>query len=116
MNELTNQMLFELNPTGYFNDVPKDRIIEALGILVPWAMRDPDEPVREVFDKMYSFGLFEMTGGEIDDKGVYRYPEDPDLHPLAVLKRMNGETVYFYQYAMVGVVQPNGDTFVTRMD
>lgn len=71
---------------------------------------------QEALTRAYPFPTYEMDG-EITDDGTYLYPEDPPLRPLATMRRSDeGETIYFYPHAMVGVVKANGDQWVTRMD
>ena len=74
------------------------------------------------------------SGARILMDGRYTYPGDPPQVPAArALIAHTGEYLYFYPHAMVGIVQPQGDTldeeyfdgeggilpahtFLTRMD
>ena len=98
--------------------VTVDRILQELGILLNWVTtRHKDETMRQALKRNYSAvsGMYPMTGGEINEEGIYKYPEDPDLVPL--IKCIDGEeTVYMYSYGIVAVVHEGKETFVTRMD
>lgn len=57
-----------------------------------------------------------MTGGEILSNGDYEYPQDPILKPYAKLTLDTNEHVYLYPYDILGVVAPNGEQKVMRVD
>lgn len=46
---------------------------------------------------------------------VLSYPDDPQFHPLATTK-VRDETLYFYNHAILAIVQPDGSFAVTRVD
>jgi len=107
-------LAFEFNPTGHFND-DQSYLMEMIGILPHWlAVGDKSLPAKEIFDAAYDFGLFSITGGKIDDNGIFSYPEDPPLYPIAKVIR-GKEIIYFYESAIVAIVSKD-ETFVTRMD
>lgn len=89
-----------------------------LGILPYWVARvaDGDNLIKGL-EEQYGFGsLYSMEGGHITIDGVYKYPEDPDLYPVALIERRD-EIVYFYKYGIIAIVYNDGrKTFVTRMD
>lgn len=91
-------------------------LFEMCGYLPQWALNPNmyDMPVKDVFNKMYPFGLFEINGATIGDNGKMSYPGDPDLYPFVEIDRFN-EKVYIYQSAIVAIVSDK-TTFVTRMD
>lgn len=100
-------------------DQKKYRGVEVLG-LIPSFINDSDvvgKGFREALGEQYGFGLYETTGGSISDEGVYSYPEDPDLQPLALYESPT-EKCYQYDYAIIAIVSKDGSTptFVTRMD
>jgi len=107
-----------IDPLDKFEDLYNDeQIYNLLGTLPYWTINPDylDKPLKEALDSQYGFGLFEATGQTITKDGIYQYPEDPDLYPLIKIVR-HDETFYQYQYAMVAIVQKDGNTFVTRMD
>lgn len=111
----------QLDPTRHYEDVDPTKLIQAMGVLPSWvtsafAHGKKDVPgFVEHVGELYGFGdLMKFEGGELDDKGVYRYPEDPPQHPIAVIK--NEEvTVWFYLHAMVAFVDAD-QKYMTRMD
>lgn len=107
----------ETDPCKHFQGVREEAILNAIGVLLPWAVNTHfyDSSAKEAFDKQYSFGLFPM-GGKIRDNGVFEYPGDPDMYPLVKLDRFGRETIFFYQHAIVAIKQTDGTTFITRMD
>ena len=61
----------------------------------------------------YGFGGSPMTGGTVADNGVYTYPEDPPLYPIA---KMEGgpAVVWVYDYGICAIVEDH--TTVYRFD
>ena len=54
--------------------------------------------------------------GEIDDEGVYHYPDDPPMPPFMTWETEAG-TVYFYPYSIMGIPTLGGKNYkVVRMD
>lgn len=108
---------YEVDPNNKFPHLSRHDMYSTLGYLPGWVMNSEffDKPLKEALDEQYCCGLFEMTGGVIDSNGVFRYPEDPELHPLIKIIR-GKETFYQYQSAIVAIVQEDGSTFMTRMD
>lgn len=108
----------ELDPTGHYGEhnVNPEYLVPMLGLLPQFlAESDPADDAREAFDKAYGFGLYEMTGGNVDkNSGIFTYPEDPDMYPIAECIR-GDEIIYFYESAIVAIVSKTS-TFVTRMD
>jgi len=108
---------FDIDPLGKFPASPNS-IMEATGILTYWLEQGIDlgESARDALVNRYHFYTGPMTGGEIDKTGLYIYQDDPKMAPL-VRADLPTETVYFYQYGIVGIVnKATGDQFVTRMD
>jgi hypothetical protein len=46
---------------------------------------------------------------------ILQYPGDPPFRPLAMTK-IREETVYFYNSALLAIVQPDGKFAITRVD
>ena len=113
----SNPMIAIIDPTEHYENVPPERLIEAIGILPHWVDNNDPRSAKEQFQQKYQFGCCEMPGGTVDENGVYNYPEDPPLYPFYSLERDN-EMIYFYNYAMVAVVLKDEarTTYVTRMD
>lgn len=109
-------MKFELDPTGTWAEkgVPDERLMDAIGVLPIWAMEAAVTKAEpwEYLDNRYLHGggLHEFKGGELTPEGLYKYPEDPPMWPVA--KMVWGDNVlYFYQHAMVAI-----NNRMTRMD
>jgi len=107
------------DPLCKYTHIPHIQLEEMMGTLPYW-LNNPEYailPAKEAFDEQYPFGLFEMEGGEILDDGTFKYPEDPDLHPVATILR-GTEVIHIYPYAIVAILDlnANNDTFITRMD
>ena len=107
---------YEIDPYQKFTNVDEDTILNALGFIPSWAANPEfiNQPLKEALDTQYGFGLYEITGGTIED-GIFKYPGDPDLYPLFKLYRGN-EILYQYEHAIVAIIQEDSSAFVTRMD
>lgn len=96
-----------------------ESIHQETGIIVHWCTtREPNHTLKETLDLNYQFGMDPMTGGTILSNGIHKYPSDPDLYPLVSIT-YEEETVYVYEYGIVGIVtetEEGRETFVTRMD
>lgn len=76
--------------------------------------------VAEQLRENYAHGGGYMPFGgdkwKLDPKThVLTYPEDDPFEPLAMTK-IRDETLYFYNYAILAIVQPDGSFVVTRVD
>jgi|TARA_R100001463_G_scaffold134796_1_gene197345 hypothetical protein len=93
-------------------------IAELLGFIAEESEEEEESLVDFMRDK-YGWGLFEMKGGSVSDSGVYKYPEDPDLHWIAKVDTSKDDSKveysYIYPYAIVALSTEDG-YFVTRMD
>jgi len=87
--------------------------------LIPDMLRTADpRPAREQFDAAYAHGggWLPFRGFKFNAKNQsITYPGDPSLLPLARGK-LRDETILIYPHAWVGILQPNGDFEVARMD
>ena len=105
-----------IDPLRRFTQVSPDRIIESLGILPYWIDPNDERTFKEQLEERYAIPLMGLKGVTIDSTGVYHYPEDPPSYPVAMYAGPK-ETVYFYRYAFVGIVNNETKTsFLTRMD
>ena len=93
---------------------------EVLG-LVPQIIANAVSASKELNDfmpnieKFYGFPTYEMQG-TVDSDGVYHYPGDPDLQPLAKFIIPSLDLVgYQYDYGIVAFVSKDYTT-VIRMD
>ena len=111
-----NDMQITIDPTGYFIGAIAGRIIETIGVLPFWLSEglEEGETAEHALLSRYEYANGAMTGGTIDKEGVYTYPSDPDLYPLAKVVTETG-TIYFYEYAMVSIVTDDKTT-TYRMD
>ena len=107
-----------IDPNSKYTKVDQPILAEACGILPLWALNHDylDLPLREAFSKQYLAGcIIPFKGMTVDPDGTAHYPGDPPYDPI--LKIVRGEeTCYIYQYAIVGIVQPDGSSYFTRMD
>ncbi len=107
-----------IDPTKSFSNISNDYILESLGLLPSFAANEQfkDIPLKEALHAAYGFGLFEMHGGIVSEEGIYKYPEDPELIPLAKIER-DDEYFYQYKYGIVAIKSRDSDKyFVTRLD
>jgi hypothetical protein len=109
---ICNGIAWKLDPNNFYQGMKSVEIVDHLGLIPHFVHReDTRHPVEQLTER-YGFGpLTHMSGGILTEDGVYRYPEDPDLYPLAEA-RVNQETVRVYPYGIVAV----GPAFITRMD
>ena len=103
-----------IDPCNAF-DAPAELLIEASGILLPWACDavQTDDPIKFMQDAYGFGGLHPMTGGTVAEDGTYSYPEDPDLKPIAAVYTNGEPSIFIYEYAIVHFV---AEKFTTRMD
>lgn len=117
--DLTEALYLMIDPNQQFQDIETNRLLAAMGILPSWAaskVTGDFKTFKQALAANYPFGGVDMVGGEIASDGAYSYPEDPTLHPLASITH-GGETVYFYEYSMVGTRNnETGEQWLTRMD
>jgi hypothetical protein len=77
---------------------------------------DP-RPAREQFHTSYAHGggWQPMPGFTMSHDFVLRYPEDPPLSPIAMM-RLHEERIFIYECSIVAIVQPDWSFEVARMD
>lgn len=112
------QITIEIDPNEVHVDkgASYQKLAMACGVLPLWALASmaTGNSMKVQACESYQFPITEMTGGVVDEYGIYNYPEDPPLVPY--MKIVNGdETAYFYAHAMVAFVDKEG-TYMTRMD
>lgn len=113
-----------LDPNDKFPEAPEANLIEACGLLLPWAyeyftLLTITPTLKAHMQNRYGFGeLLPMKMTYHPDNHL-SYPGDPDLHPLISI--VQAEPTIFplechiYQYAIVAFIE-GGSTFITRMD
>jgi len=62
--------------------------------------------IADKMDELYGCGGFAQypLKGELGDFGVYSYPDDPDLHPLARFSFQGRFFLYVYEYGICAIV------------
>jgi hypothetical protein len=90
---------------------------EALGLLPYMLNADDPRPAREQFDASYGHGggWQPMEGFKLLADGRIKYPGDPALKPIAMI-RLRDETIFFYDCAWVAIHQKDGSFEIARMD
>jgi|SRR5687767_1874483 len=78
---------------------------------------DPDSAVVQI-NKNYQHGggWLSIPGFEMKHGYRLKYPGDPELLPLAVTTLHDKEKIFFYDSAIVCVVQEDGSWDVSRID
>lgn len=112
-----NDILLQIDPTDHFSNVHEDAILNACGILVPWAILG-DKSMEENLVDSYQFFMGWRSDPEltIDGTGKYMYEGDPDLYPMVSLFK-GTETVHIYRNSIVAVRADDTQPFKsTRMD
>ena len=100
------------------------QLVEWCGFLPHWVVefnilgRAGDDSLIDWMNDRYGFGdqRNRAMDGTIDDKGTYRYPNDPDLEFIARIETRLGYC-YIYPYGIIAI--PDGKDkphLVTRMD
>jgi len=91
---------------------------EALGFLPSFLNESDPRPAKEQIHSNYQHGggWRPFKGFEFNPKTFsLKYPGDPTFRPLARMQLRN-ETILFYDYAWVGIMQKDGSFEVARID
>lgn len=116
---------FEVDPTGSFEGIKKDKLLASTGLL-PYFAREvtlsAPESVQEAFDLLMEcygmgYGQDGSGWGTVDSEGMYisESEEDEPLAPLVEFKLTDDISWYVYQYAITGVTDGE-TTLMARMD
>jgi len=97
-----NDISWVIDPNDKFRHENPNYLLQCLGIIPNFITNDTEDVIKEALLR-YQFGGPEMKGGDVDKNGVYSYPGDPLLHPLASCMA-GGKYIYVYQYAIVSFV------------
>lgn len=108
-----------IDPNDYYTDSNHHNIVSHCGVIINWAI-NPNY-VKSSFKTavldQYLYGSDFCMGGDIDHDGVYRYPEDPPMHPLLKITR-NDDVLYFYQHDIIAMSDKSQKSgfYITRVD
>jgi hypothetical protein len=88
-----------------------------LGFIPSMLSASDPRPAREQLNAAYGHGggWDPFVGFEMNPDGSLHYPGDPPVLALAEAK-LRDETIRFYEYEWVAVIQPDGSFEVCRMD
>ena len=90
---------------------------DMLGLIPHFLDAGDARPAHEQLDANYQHGggWRPMPGFKLGHQMTLRYPGDPALQPLAVM-RLRQEEIYMYPHGFVAIVQPDGSFEAARMD
>ncbi len=89
--------------------------LDMLGYIPSFLNEDDPRPAREQFNTSYCGGWNAFPGFKMLPNGNLFYPGDPPTELLAEAQFRN-ETIRFYNYAWVAVIQSDGSYEICRMD
>lgn len=97
-----------------------DVLPRALGYIPQIIRTDDMRPSSEQIHERYAHGggwsPWERGKWTMDDDGTMHYPQDDPMEPLAILVHPNGETVRFYDCAIISITNADGTFDVARLD
>jgi hypothetical protein len=104
-----------VDPTKEFKGISPSNLLDYCTPII--AMLDREgESLREGIENNYHFFSGWQEGGfEVDEDGTYRFPEDRPLKPMVLVEKF-GEVAYIYEYAIVVIVDKDGNKMYTRVD
>lgn len=112
-----------VDPNGHYKsfNVPNERLIAACGVIPEWIMEGyllgETDMYQAIYDR-YGFPMCDMTGGAVNnsDEGIYKYPGDPELHPI-VRWESDTQVAFMYEHAIMSFVDKATQVVrVTRVD
>lgn len=88
-----------------------------VGFIPTFLDLDDPRPAREQFQERYDYGGWRPQSGFTNRDGtpVLRYPGDPPLEPIAVM-RLREEMIFVYLHGYVSIFQEDGSFEACRMD
>jgi len=117
--EITGLTFDPLSKFGGKN-VKNPRLKEACGILPHLAIAGFGPLAQNLEDNYNFFTEWRVGKATVSEVGVYRYPEDPDMYPLAQIDAVTAEgqkeTIFIYDYGMVAHMLDGVFQGSTRMD
>jgi hypothetical protein len=110
-----NGVAWKLDPLNHYERQSPVDIAMSMGLIPEFLHAHDERAVLAQLEQNYGFGpLHAITGGTVDETGVYRYPEDPPLYPIAETQ-LKGTKVRMYPYAIMHISSADTE-IVTRMD
>jgi hypothetical protein len=92
---------------------PVSYLSSAYAVLDQWISNEDSRSYRDQIESHYG-ALYEISGGDVSEEGVFTFEHDPPLEPLITYSR-NEEKMYVYRYAIVAFISEK-ETFVSRID
>ena len=115
-------MEIEFDPADHY-EKPAKYLLEACGFITYFfdAIKEDIIPhetsaegVMTLMMEEYGFPTDIRMEGTLEENGVYKYPEDPDLYPYVCMST-KGVDVFIYPYGIVAI-QTETDTSIPRME
>ncbi len=106
-----DDIVWQLDPNKRFQKVNPERLAESLGLIPDFITEDTDDVIQTALDR-YGFHLGGDMGGTILDDGTYKYPGDPELHPLSRCEA-GGKVIFVYDYGIISFVDAETKEAVT---
>lgn len=109
---------FVIDPLDRFKSVPNHLLLETCGIIPGWIDRFSSIPYK----RQIELGRGMPTNWRdvnINSEGVYLSKDDPALYPIMRSEHRgfeSDETLYIYEYGLVGIVDADGNARMTRCD
>lgn len=96
-----NGIYWIVDPTSHFEGAPLDYLSGLIGIIPTFIFDDPN--VVDMAVDHYGMPSTPISGGTFADNGVYSYPEDPDLFPVAACIA-GGKKIFIYRYGLIAFI------------
>jgi hypothetical protein len=107
--------LITVDSTASHESIPPLDILEYCSPIIEMVL-DKEEGFKEGIENNYAFfSRWQVGGFEVDEDGTYKFPEDKPLKPLVTIEG-DGEVMYIYEYAIVVIVDKDGNKMYTRVD
>jgi hypothetical protein len=108
---------FVIDPTRHFEErgATKQSLVEATGFLPAFALGDKETIAENLESNYRFFNEWRIGDEEVDEQGIFYYPDDPPLHPILLIAQ-GEEKIYIYQYGIVTKVNAGKYAGQTRMD
>ena len=119
-------MMVTLDPMKKFEDVKKDRLVAACGLLPAFfadamdrSTEDTAESVYKAVVEVYGFGDYSSANwGTVTPEGAYvsAYDDDPDMYPLLLLEYPDSPVQMLIYQSAILAVRDGETTILSRMD
>ena len=114
----------EIDKFDHFpKEVTAEKLVNACGLLLDWSIEyflsydRLEEKLFEFMQNTYRFPMAATPAEDYFDNGIFRYPGDPPLYPVARISSPNtNEEFYIYQHAIVLFITHDGKIIYSRMD